>query len=350
MFQSRIPLLHQGCAKLGEKPHAFIRCLSATDLLAQTNTPRSDTRGVTTSSTSNSSETSQARPRRPIIPPARLNPRNTGSDRPLPRRVIDARSLAAGRSGSQPTNIIRGPRLRTPQNLTSARSRGPRPPTQKSTARDRTQRRTRNPSDVDTDEAIDGQGIEDVFRELEEQAKPVSVRYDPEPVTLDSLRETWPSLPTDVGAHTAGVAETLSSISARFADGYVSPTEMGKRLFQGRYVRFLDEEEKSFAVAEARRLSQSLADKLSQRKGDLVEPIEVTFSPIDEKDRKTLIELLVQGKYPATLSGQSAQSPVLDQIATNLKNNGSYLTAGKDTQFFAKVESLLTSGRPTRRV
>ncbi|RAL07478.1 uncharacterized protein BO97DRAFT_446844 [Aspergillus homomorphus CBS 101889] len=352
MFQSRVPLLRYGRGRIAERPYIFVRCFSATHLSAQANAGQPGTRGLTTPSTSNSTGFSQAQPRRSNIPPARLNPQNAGSDRHRFRRVVDARSLAASRNGSQPTNIIRGPRLRTPRNVSSARTGGPKSPMQNGRNKSRQRNVSRGPHVFDTmaEDAATEEAVDEKYRELAEQARPVPIRYDPEPVTMDSLKETWPSLPTDVGAHAAGVAEKLSSLSARFAHGYVSPSEMGRRLFQGKYVRFLDDAEKSLAVAEAQRLSQELAEKLSQRKGDLVDPNAVTFNPIDEKDRKALIELLVKGKYPKSLGDQSVQSPILDRIAKNLKNNGTYSPAGKDMQFFAKVESLLTSGRPTNRV
>ncbi|PYH46697.1 uncharacterized protein BP01DRAFT_364853 [Aspergillus saccharolyticus JOP 1030-1] len=346
MIQPSILRLHRGRAILADKPHTIVRCFSANHSFAQINTPRPSTHENSISTSKSVAESFQAQhPRRSKIPPARLNLKDAGSSRPLPRRVVDARSMAASRSGSQPAIIIRGPRLRTPRNLMSARSGGPRPPNRTATTKDRKQGRPRAKSDAFVnDDDYDEEGVEKALAELAEQSRPVSIRYDPEPVTLKSLKETWPSLPTDLRAHTAGVAEKLSSLSARFGDGYVSSSEMGKRLFQGKYVRFLDEEEKSLAMTEAMRLSQGLADKLSQRKGDIVQPKEITFSPIGEKDRKTLIESLVQGKY-SKAGDQSSNSPTFDRLATNLINNGTYQTAGKDVQFFAKVESLLASNR-----
>jgi hypothetical protein len=136
-------------------------------------------------------------------------------------------------------------------------------------------------------------------------------------------------------------------LSGRFPNGYVPPYELGRRIWQGQTVLFADEAEKAEAMEEVRRLAQLRADKMSQRKGDLVEPRDVKFRPINAEDTKKLMETFAQGKYP-TLEAGKDQPAVLGEVIRNLRNNGTYQTAGKRPQFLAKVESLLSSRRVKR--
>jgi hypothetical protein len=258
--------------------------------------------------------------------------------------VIDARALAASQTGGQ-TNVLRGPRLQYPRGGIQARARK----FKKSSPKPRRPRIPRNQSGVGKGDDVREAEIEAVHQGLTEKLRPVPIRYTPQTHDFSTMKETWPSLPTGVSAHTAGVLEKLSSISGRFADGYISPHELGKRLYQGQSVRFFSEEEKAQAMEEAKKLAQQRADKLSQRRGDLVEPEEIKFDPMDAKDQKVLVQSLVQGIYPKPETQQLDKLTVPAGIIANLRNNETYRTAGKSTQFLTKVESLLASSRPAKR-
>ncbi|PYI06281.1 hypothetical protein BO78DRAFT_418927 [Aspergillus sclerotiicarbonarius CBS 121057] len=315
---------------------SLIRLFSAAQFQAKDNTSEPTARGT----------------RRDNIPPANLNFRNANTDRPRPRRILDARSLAASRAAGQPANILKGPRARSPQNGRPALARSPRGPTKtKVASRNRRQGRSQpsqKPGEL-SEELNHESAINAVYRELTEQAQPKPIRYNPDSVSLSSLRETWPSFPTDIHAHTAGVVEKLSLFSDRFPNGYIPPYELGRRLYQGKYVRFSSEQERSEAISEANKLSQERADKISQQKGDLVDPGHVNFSPINTKDQNTLIGLLVKGTYPKSEAKQENKVSVLDRVSENLRNNATYQTVGKSAAFIAKLDSLLASSRPTKR-
>ncbi|KAG2415752.1 hypothetical protein HFD88_006943 [Aspergillus terreus] len=284
------------------------------------------------------------------IPPANLNPTNANSDRPRPRRVFDARSLAASQSGAQTAKILRTPRARTARNGPPARPRKFKTPAKTPSSRDRRSPRRRAPKQSDAEEGDDAQRmeIEKVYRELAEETKQAPARYNPRQPDFSNLMETWPSFPTGVTAHTAGVVEKLTSLSGRTPHGYVPPYELGNRLFKGQYVRFVDAKEKSEAVAEAQQLSQQRADEYSQRKGDLVEPEEIKFTPVGGETKKALIRTLVQGSYSEARLAKD-KSPVLQEVRRHLGNNETYQTVGKSSQFTAKVEALLASSRPVKR-
>ncbi|KAF9894187.1 hypothetical protein FE257_007689 [Aspergillus nanangensis] len=301
---------------------------------------------------SGSTSTSSPRPpKKSNFPPANLAPRNANSDRPRPRRVFDARSLGAPQAGGQSGNVLRSPKPRTNRNGPPAHARRSRPPTRSSPSKDKRGPRRRAPRQLETDgvDMIQKQEIEKVYQELAEGAKQAPARYRPQQFDINTLRETWPTLPTSVAAHTAGVVEKLSLMSERYPNAHHPSYELGKRLFKGQYVRFLNEKEKSEAMAEAQKLSQQRADQYSQRKGDLVEPETVGFNPASAETQKSLVQTLVQGNYPRVQASSDGKSPVLGEILRNLDNNETYRTAGKNSQFMAKVESLLTSSRPAKR-
>ncbi|KAI3015416.1 unnamed protein product [Aspergillus niger] len=355
MLQQRVVLLRPRRSRAIEGTLLSIRQFSATYLQAKDYNNHSNANATEDSAASSAAGRPSAQTRRNNIPPANLNIRNVNHERPRPRRIIDARSLAASQATGQPANILKNSRARNPRGNRSTAFRGPRAgPRKKVQSKDgREGRPRRNEGSDQEDSAFEAAfheaSINAVYRELAEQAQPKPVQYNPESISLASLKETWPSLPTDIHAHTAGVVEKLSLFGDRYANDYVPPNELGKRLYQGKFVRFSSEEEKAEAIMEANKLSQERADKLSQRKGDLVEPRHVNFSPLSTKDQGSLIGLLVQGNYPKSKAKQADNVSVVDSVSENLRNNATYHTVGKSSAFIAKLDSLLAASRITKR-
>ncbi|KAJ5166538.1 uncharacterized protein N7482_005319 [Penicillium canariense] len=297
--------------------------------------------------------TAQTGPKqRPAAPPRKPRPSNRppgpgAQNKGRPAKVIDARSLAAPRASGEPPKIIRNPRLR---NRTSNQPQGrkPKPGAAKASQKGRRQNRTRrSENEVDDDEAAQAAAIKQIELEQVVKARPVPVRYEPRDIDFSTLQKTWPSLPTDANARSAAILEKLSSLSGRFANGYIPPHELGRRLWKGQSVLFESEAEKAEALEEVKRLAQAQADKMSQRKGEPVEPRDVKFKAVSADDTKTLLETIAQGKYPA-LEADKDQPAVMGDVLRNLRNNATYQTAGKRPQFLAKVESLLASSRVKR--
>lgn len=270
-------------------------------------------------------------------------------NRSRPARVIDARSFAAPRAGGDSPKVIRSPRLRTIRPGNQAQGRKFNPPGRKASSKGPKQPRARGPRRHEADEGEDASAaeIQEIEREQAAKARPVPVRYDPREIDFSTLKETWPSLPTDANARSAAILAKLASLGGRFPSGYVPPHQLGRRLWKGQSVLFENEAEKAEAMEEVKRLAQRRADNLSQRKGDLVEPPEVKFTAVNADDTKTLVETFAQGKYPTLDSGKD-QPAVLGDVMRNLRNNWTYQTAGKRPQFLAKVESLLASSRVKR--
>jgi hypothetical protein len=165
---------------------------------------------------------------------------------------------------------------------------------------------------------------------------------------MDALKDTWPSLPTGKTGSTGTIVERLNLASRRFGHGYVSPYELAKRLFEGERVFFNSDEEKKAVMEEVDRMAVERADKLTQRKGDLVEPEDSSFAPIKADDRKALVGQLVRGQYEGWQKG-SVRHPVLDEVQRQLFNNETYRMTGKQAAFMGKFQSLLASAQRTKR-
>ncbi|KAJ5286896.1 hypothetical protein N7478_002582 [Penicillium angulare] len=283
---------------------------------------------------------------RPSNPPGSAH-----QGRPRPAKALDARAFAAPRAGGEQPKILRSPRLRSAGGNAGG-NRGGKPSYGK--GKSASQKNSRKPrrkgprrADVDDSEDLTAAAIEQLERDQILKSRPVPVRYEPRDIDISTLQETWPSIPTDINARSTAVLEKLTNLSGRFANGYVPPYELGRRIWKGQSVLFHSEEERSEAMEEVNRLAQARADKMSQKKGDLVEPRKVEFRSIDTQDSKALLETYAQGKYPSVEVAEG-QSAVLGEVVKNLRNNGTYQTAGKRPQFLAKVESLLASSRVKR--
>lgn len=276
-------------------------------------------------------------------------------------RPIDARSLGAGRVAPNQANVIRAPQLRLRRGTsirgrpgapggapggargkTNAKSR-----TGKAATAKRTPRRRRN-DDEDGDDAGRGNDLDAVYKEVQNASKPKTVRYTPVTYDATALKDTWPSLPTGTTGSTGTVVERLNLMSRRFGHGHVSPQELGKRLFEGERVFFSSEEEKKTVMAEVSRLAQDRADKMTQRKGDLIEPEDSSFASIKDDERKALVGQIVRGEYEGWQKGD-VRHPVLDEVQRQLYNNETYRTTGKQAEFMGKFQTLLASVQRAKR-
>ncbi|KAJ5302030.1 hypothetical protein PENANT_c050G06687 [Penicillium antarcticum] len=282
------------------------------------------------------SDARSRQPRKPNGPPARPN-----QNQSRPARVIDARSFAASKAtGGEQPKIIRSPRMRTARGGNQGQNRKAKPSAKGKGPRK--SRRSNTDSFVNAEaEEAEAAAIEAVEQEQILKDRPVPIRYEPQDITYSTLRETWPSIPTDANSRSAAVYEKLVSLSGRYANGYVAPHELGRRLWKGQSVLFSNEAEKTEALGETKRLAQLRADRISQHKGDLVEPRTVEFNPINAESTRTLMETLAQGKYP-TAEAKKDGHAVLGEVTRNLMNNGTYQTPGKTSQFMAKLESLVS--------
>lgn len=308
-------------------------------------------REYSTSSTYHASDSGQ---NRSYIRP---NSKATEADapRPRPRRVIDARSFAAPRTGSQAANVLRAPRLQTLRSTQLPRLRGSKPatmaasPKTRSTNQRNKPRRAAKQSEEEEGDELRAAEIEEVYRQLAEEQRPEPVRYDPPEYDIGMLQETWPALPIGEIARAGSVLEKLSRMSDRYPNGYEPPYELAKRLLAGKRVLFSSELEKNEVMTEAKRLAQERADRLTQQRAELVEPKDPCFEPISAEERSILIQDLVQGKYQTLKPPKPGEPTVIGDVLRSLDNNETYRMVGKQSQFMKKLESLLASGKRSMR-
>jgi hypothetical protein len=184
------------------------------------------------------------------------------------------------------------------------------------------------------------------LNEQEKKERPKPVRYDPVQYNFANLKETWPSIPIGPAGQASSVYEKLALMSDRFANGYSPPHELAQRLYRGEQVFLQSEQEKNQVLEEANKLAQDRADKLAQRKGNTVDPEEVSFKTLTEDTQKELIAQFVSGKYTTLKSTNEEKSLLINEVKRNLANNETYRTVEKQAQFLGKLESLL---RPPQR-
>ncbi|KAJ5744116.1 hypothetical protein N7533_008986 [Penicillium manginii] len=288
-------------------------------------------------------------------PPQSRGPPGAPNRRPANLKAIDARSFAAPAAGSDQPRIIRSPRARNVRpggqgNQGQGQFQGRKPfnkkPLAKAKGKGGRERRPRDAKRDDGDEAQEAAeeaAIEKIEQEQALKERPVPVRYEPRDIDFSTLKATWPSLPSDANSRSAAVLEKVASLGGRFANGYIPPYELARRMWKGENVLFESEAERIQTLEEVKRLSQLRADKISQRKGELVEPKEVKFNALNAEGTKTLMDKYALGKYPVLEAAGKDEPAALGDVVRNLRNNGTYETAGKRPQFMAKVESLLSS-------
>ncbi|KAI5299708.1 CSN-associated deubiquitinating enzyme Ubp12 [Ascosphaera pollenicola] len=159
---------------------------------------------------------------------------------------------------------------------------------------------------------------EEVLAKIEAE-RPKPLRYNPKGETIESLLPTWPALPIgDIGQKQT-VVSRLDSMGARFANGFEAPSDLARRLLEGKMVHFRSEEEK----AKTLEIAQEMAQEKAAADGE--EAQEVQFSVVDEKVRKQMLDKLIAGDYSKKVPAvPDNASPALRDAVRLLKNNESY--------------------------
>ncbi|KMU91976.1 conserved hypothetical protein, variant [Coccidioides immitis H538.4] len=170
-------------------------------------------------------------------------------------------------------------------------------------------------------------------KEKEEKARRKPERYDPDPYNVDKLKSTWPTLPMCEGgsivANAGSVMEKLNWMGERYVGSFEPPQELAKRMYEGKRVLFKSEEEKAEVLELVQNMVTEKAERLTERKGQVVEPEDASFEVASDSERKGLVGTLVQGKYDKPLVDRQSvgNSPVVQNVLRNLTNNGTYQSA-----------------------
>lgn len=266
---------------------------------------------------------------------------------------VDARSFAA--KGAQGD----GPRLRPPVSLKKPGANNTRNPNafgrhlanaSASFARRPKSRfpkgkgKPRGKSDGQEPESEMDSGVKTYMLERAEKLRPKAARYEPEVCTLENLKETWPALPIGDEALSSTILDKMTWMSDRYIGSYETPPELATRVADGKRVLFKTEEEKNEVMEIVKKAAAEKADKLTEHKGSTVEPVDMSFQTLTEKERMNLIGSAVAGQYePVNMS----QTGVLARIRKNLYNNETYNIA-QTAKFEAALSKLLPKQAPTK--
>lgn len=286
------------------------------------------------------------------------SPQTSGSaaNSPSARGPIDARSLGIN-AGKTPGNVIRPNRIRSIRggnNKLAGAPAGRRHPGAKGAAGrggrggsssqrgggDKRRARRGGRDEEEGGDAKTEKEVAEYYKEKQEEERPKPVRYEPEEYNVDNLQATWPSLPIGQTAAIGSVAEKLAWMGGRLANDYVPKEELAKRVFDKQRVLFRSEEEKVEVMGMVEKMENERAEKLTERKGQVVKAEDVSFQPLTDEERKDLVGKLATGDYPKLEQTKPDAHPAVGDILRNLRNNETYQTP-ESSQFMAKLETLL---------
>ncbi|WEW58519.1 hypothetical protein PRK78_003987 [Emydomyces testavorans] len=174
--------------------------------------------------------------------------------------------------------------------------------------------------------------IQEYEDEKAEKARRKPERYNPDPYNVEKLKPTWPTLPMGEGnnviANAGSVTEKLNWMGDRYLGSYDPPHELAKRMIEGKRVFFQSDEEKAEVLEIAQKMVNERAQKLTERKGQVVEPEKVSFEVVADHERMGLVRTLVKGEYdqPLVNEQKAGKSPIASHVLRNLTNNGTYQT------------------------
>ncbi|PGH10072.1 hypothetical protein GX51_00339 [Blastomyces parvus] len=290
-----------------------------------------------------------------------LDARSPGSPaRPqLQRRPLDARALGSklNKTGAKPTNILRAPATLRRPGSSPGGIRAPRRP-----ATTRPARRKKQDRSSKTDGGVGWSGQremskeeqeadEKVFLEQWEHDRPKPVRYNPHGYSIDNLQRTWPALPMGTTGPKEALHERLAWMSERYPNGFEPTDLLAQRIHQGKWTYFYNEEERKEAVELAQKMAAERADKLTDRKGSLVQPEDMSFQPMDETQKKQLVSRLVSGEYKPEqaqwVEEHGARHPIMKDVLRDLANNPTWQSPHK-TQFLEALSKSLPKPKAVR--
>lgn len=284
---------------------------------------------------------------------------NSSATRP-PGRPLDARAFAA-------TNGAEGgaPRLRTAQMLKNLKKRSLRPnraslgknlalaaaavsrgrhdPRFAKAAKPKRRRRNDREEDLDSEETHPN--VQRYFAEKAEAERPKAMRHKPVVYTAEGLKETWPSLPIESEVASSSILDKLNWMGERYLGSFESPQELAERVLDGKRVMFRSDEERDEVMEMVKMRAAERAEKLTERKGSVVEAEDVSFQTLTEKERMELVGSVIAGQYEAM---DQTKPGVLAQVNKNLYNNETYNQA-QSAQFMDALTRFLPKAKPAAR-
>ncbi|KAI9880146.1 MAG: hypothetical protein M1830_005175 [Pleopsidium flavum] len=177
------------------------------------------------------------------------------------------------------------------------------------------------------------------MKEKAEKERGSRVPFQPLEVTQDRLRGDGPAVVVGEFGMANIVEEKLDWLAERPIGSYRRTDELARRLLSGEFVRFESDAEKDAVVKRAETLAVEEGIRLSERKGEVVQPKEAGFEPITEEDRNLLVERLLKGSHEAPGS-PPPEDGVLKELLRVTHRNETYLPRDASS-LLGKVRGLL---------
>lgn len=248
----------------------------------------------------------------------RMGATSGGRPSPFPNSKFKADTRSTGRPFSRPGPKGRGPR---PGGLARRRSASARKYADEEDAADAEKGPSKSPAEI----AYEKQ------KELERTtAKPAKIDV-PTPETLLGLcpRVALGDFGTSAIVHGSLMAIAESDHSRTDSTRIF---DLAGQLLEGSYVYFRSAEEKEAVLGMAYRRATKRAQRLSEKKSEVVEAEEPGFEGLSEEDRNAFVNKLLEGKYSAPVD--PAQKGLLRNIIRQTRRNETYF--GKDEASLAR--------------
>ncbi|KAI9769284.1 MAG: hypothetical protein M1835_006731 [Candelina submexicana] len=176
------------------------------------------------------------------------------------------------------------------------------------------------------------------LNEKELSNKPKEVPHEPTEITLESLIGNGPAIPLGEFGMRDTLTDRMITAARRRPGQFVMLDHLAKRLIDGKFVRFESEEEKAQVIKLVDDMNAEKANKLTDRKGEIVQKEKAGFETIDNESRGQIMEKLFAGRYPAVKAGNN----ILADTLKTVNRNESYMPDDRE-KLMRKVTELMRS-------
>ncbi|MCJ1477558.1 hypothetical protein MMC13_006230 [Lambiella insularis] len=188
-------------------------------------------------------------------------------------------------------------------------------------------------------------GMEEAWQEVEEEVQPSSKPRHFELLDASNLEGNGPLLALGEWGMRELVDDKLERVTGNgLIDDDIRTQVLAKRLYQGGWVRFRDDEEKQSVQQLAKEMAEQKAGYLAEAKGEVVEPLDTTFQPLTENESEGLTQQIFLGAY-----GKKTYPQTVKNIVMKVRGSGA-ITERQEASLVKKVRSMLPVQRPPRPV
>ncbi|MCJ1405321.1 hypothetical protein MMC11_008548 [Xylographa trunciseda] len=183
------------------------------------------------------------------------------------------------------------------------------------------------------------------FLDCEEEWYPPSKPYPFQTVDKATLVGNGPSLAVGQWGMSEIVEEKIDQLTGDgMISGEIRPQVLARRMVNGEWVRFRDDEERDAVAGLATSRAEQNAMLKSEQMGEVVEPFDTTFQPLSQEQTEQLTKQLLMGSY-----NNSELPAALKDIAIRARKSG-FVSQQQEDSLIKKVRSMLPMQRAPRPV